>query len=212
MKIVRTAHALLREASQVEQLFIAIDGAPVDFELPRPCVYPVFNPNNHLHTRTPHHIATLIRERTGRPDLNVVIVLTNGRRVTIDEYAAAAEEPGKCSLDDLLKEGGFGRHSLPRIICAAGTINFFRPDGSQTTVVVAGARHHDGVMNPVIEELAGYDADRIIGRVSQGFIDQHGFFYDRKSAWYIAHVNDQIASRHGGDGLEGVGLFSENLY
>jgi len=46
----------------------------------------------------------------------------------------------------------------------------------------------------------------------EGFIDQHGRFYNRQDAWMIAALNDQIIRRVGGDGPEQHGLFNENLY
>jgi hypothetical protein len=97
----------------------------------------------------------------------------------------------------------------PVIVCAAMR---HRPTG----LIVAGARHFDTVMRPIIEKLG-------LGHVDwdQGFIDQYQQFYDRKTAWKIADVNGQLrrpttyertyAPRPAGVGDEGI-LFSENLY
>ena len=101
--------------------------------------------------------------------------------------------------------------SPPRIVCAANRMTMDDGNGGQSTIVVAGARHHDGVMNPVIRALIGGNRDRIMD-MEQGFIDQHNQYYSRKEAWVIAEANNQIVKRVGGDGPEAHGLFSENLY
>lgn len=99
----------------------------------------------------------------------------------------------------------------PRIVCAANRFVLKDGDNPPQTFIVAGARHHDSVMNPVIKALCQEDRDRLEG-MQQGFIDQRGNFYSRREAWEIAERNDQIARRCGGDGPDGFGLFSENLY
>ena len=78
----------------------------------------------------------------------------------------------------------------PRIVCAA--LRY----GDR---LVIGVRHFDQFMQPHRGE----------GRPEQGFIDQHGRFYDRAEAFTVAMENGQIVRRCGGD--EGC-LFSENLY
>ena len=103
--------------------------------------------------------------------------------------------------------------SPPRIVCAANRLVIKDSEGQEQEIIVAGARHHDGVMNPVLKKLyaLGYEVpdDR---KCHQGFIDQHGRFYDRHQAWVIAQDNNQIVRRCGGDGPDGMGLNSENLY
>lgn len=88
--------------------------------------------------------------------------------------------------------------SPPRIVCAANRF----PDGT----VVASARHHDRVMNLAIIAL---DAK---GKSEQGFIDQHGQWYNRQEAWHIAVANGQIVKTVGGNESKGGTLYSENLY
>lgn len=96
--------------------------------------------------------------------------------------------------------------SSPRIVCAAV---LYSVDGKP--FIVAGPRHFDHVMHPVIELLVEtVNPDGL--RPVQGFIDQHGEFYNRKNAWPIAERNGQIVKRVGGDGPDQHGLFSENLY
>ena len=46
----------------------------------------------------------------------------------------------------------------------------------------------------------------------EGFVDQHGRFYDRREAYKIAAANGQIRRRVGGDATDGGTLYSENLY
>lgn len=101
--------------------------------------------------------------------------------------------------------------SKPRIVCAANRMTYRDQSGETKTIIVAGARHHDGIMNPVIKQLLQQDSDRLIVHQEQGFIDQHGKFYSRLQAWLIAEENGQIRRRVGGDGFLG-GLYSENLY
>lgn len=91
-----------------------------------------------------------------------------------------------------------GELSLPRIVCAAVRYE----DGT----IIAGARHFDSVMRPFVNDMLH------AGKPVQGFIDQHGDFYGRKASWVIAERGGQIIRRVGGDGIEGHGLFSENLY
>ena len=71
-------------------------------------------------------------------------------------------------------------------------------------LIVAGARHHDKIMNAQIK-AAG---ETHIGE-TQGFIDQFGVFLTRYEAWGIAIDNQQRKYRCGGDKFA---LFSENLY
>lgn len=58
-------------------------------------------------------------------------------------------------------------------------------------------------------EIIGDDWKKSPDREVQGFIDQHGNFYDRQQAWVIAEGNGQIIRYN--DGCEGT-LYSENLY
>ena len=95
--------------------------------------------------------------------------------------------------------------SQPVIVCAA-----CRPPETQITIV--GPRHCDTVMRhqlvyvqlalPHIRSFAGWE---------QGFIDQHGTFYDRRAAMIIAKAAGQKIDmkRNGGDPDV---LYSEGLY
>lgn len=84
------------------------------------------------------------------------------------------------------------------IVCAANRRN----DG----LIVAGARHYDSVMLGLIAATGG---QKEWAGCEQGFIDQRGKFYTRKEARVLAHKNQQIKRRVGGDA---DCLFSENLY
>ena len=103
--------------------------------------------------------------------------------------------------------GNAGETPVRFVVCAA-----CRKDG----VVVAGARHLDGVMRGVMRMMgmgyAGWE---------QGFIDQFGVFMTREEAWEVADKAGQIRRPTGwekgdkprppGAGDKGS-LFSENLY
>ncbi len=103
----------------------------------------------------------------------------------------------------------------PRIVCAANRLS--------TGAIIIGTRHFSVTMNqnfygylaaaisddPGITEEELKDSYR---RSEQGFIDQHGKFYNRYEAWKIAESNNQIIERVGGDTRNGGCLFSENLY
>lgn len=102
------------------------------------------------------------------------------------------------------------KKAVPRIVCAANRITI-QVGEEQKQFVVAGARHHDCVMNPIIIALVGGDRDKILEK-EQGFIDQFGQYHTRHEAWAIAEANNQIVRRCGGDGADKFGLFSENLY
>lgn len=87
--------------------------------------------------------------------------------------------------------------SEPRIVCAAIQL----VDG----LIIPSARHFDMTMRLVIVAIG---KEKLTG-ARQGFIDQHGQFYDRKAAWQIAMGNGQVRDRvKGCDG----DLYSENLY
>lgn len=103
--------------------------------------------------------------------------------------------------------GGVGAAvaELKRIVCAATT---FKVRGK--TVVVPSPRHFDLTMHAVVDAM--FNDHKRHYEEDQGFIDQHGTFYRRLDAWKIAEAAGQIVRRVGGDGPEGSGLFSENLY
>jgi hypothetical protein len=86
--------------------------------------------------------------------------------------------------------------SKPRIVCAA-----IQLIGG---LVVPSARHFDMTMRLV---LSSTKLETLGAR--QGFIDQHGQFYDREQAWDIAKANDQIRRDEGK--CTGT-LYSEHLY
>ena len=99
--------------------------------------------------------------------------------------------------------------SPPRIICAATVYKLV--DGRE--VLIPGPRHNSPTMVNLLIAIEP-DKERRYNRadVEEGFIDQHGRFYNRMDAWFIAVLNDQIVKRVGGDGPGQGGLYSENLY
>jgi hypothetical protein len=79
--------------------------------------------------------------------------------------------------------------SPPRIVCAA----IRRKDGC----IVCGPRHFDHTMWKQIQGVAALpDCPSEIAKTWQGaeegFIDQHGNFWNRRDAWGIADKNGQI--------------------
>lgn len=92
--------------------------------------------------------------------------------------------------------------SPPRIVCAANRYTHYG-----APVIIPGARHFDAVMREIAMRLGV-----VAQRGEEGFMDQHGVFYNRLDAWEIAERNNQIVKRVGGDGPLTFGLFSENLY
>jgi hypothetical protein len=70
--------------------------------------------------------------------------------------------------------------------------------------IICGARHFDRVMVLQIQRDG-----RDWRRADQGFIDTHGEFLSRETAWVIASFHDQIV----GDSAWNYGrLHSEHLY
>ena len=113
--------------------------------------------------------------------------------------------------------------SKPRIVCAANRITYVDRTGNTVQVVIAGARHCDGVMNPIRKLLLPEIHNREFGVVAegdglpsnfiseeQGFIDQHGTFYTREQAFVVATENKQIV--RSGSWNNSHRLYSENLY
>jgi hypothetical protein len=86
--------------------------------------------------------------------------------------------------------------SKPIIVCAA----MLYEDGT----IVVGPRHFDMTM---VRQLDRYDMTGINQVPKQGFIDQHGVYYNRFDAYKIAKANNQIKN----DSL-GPELYSEDLY
>lgn len=108
--------------------------------------------------------------------------------------------------------------SIPRITCAAIQ--------NEIGDIIVGTRHYDVHMREHLKQIEKiYELWRLSRlsishinttnywnkreTVEEGFVDQHGKFYDRKSAWVIAKDRDQIIRII--PGSEGT-LYSENLY
>lgn len=88
--------------------------------------------------------------------------------------------------------------SKSKIVCAAN--KFFARE--QTFIVVA-PRHYDQTMHKTMELIGVTYKDE----VEQGFVDQHGIFFNRTEAYYIAVAQNQVEPQK--DKRE---LFSEDLY
>lgn len=88
-----------------------------------------------------------------------------------------------------------------RVVCSAVLF--------EDNTVILGARHWDGHMRVQVQRLS-LSAKRCMRKeVSQGFVDQHGTYMDRKEALKVALAAGQRAYRCGGDEHQ---LYSENLY
>jgi len=85
-----------------------------------------------------------------------------------------------------------------RIVCAAMLMD----DG----LVVPGIRHYSPEMREVLYRI--YGERYHFHEVQQGFVDIHGLFLDRETAWKVAAENGQILKDCSKPGT----LFSENLY
>lgn len=139
--------------------------------------------------------------------------MSNKRSITLDPVAVAA--------DVFLHHEQAGL-SRPRIVCAANRYRYIDDQGYEKTLTVPGPRHFSLTMRKIVNLIvynnpnAKLLEERGDGGAEiyheQGFVDQHDNYYCRLVAWEIARVNGQIIRRCGGDGLDGHGLFSENLY
>lgn len=88
--------------------------------------------------------------------------------------------------------------SKSKIVCAA---ILFHARGQD--IVVIGARHYDWRMHETMERVGVTSLDE----VEQGFLDQHGEFFSRINAYYVAIAANQIEPKKGKKEL-----FSEDLY
>lgn len=105
--------------------------------------------------------------------------------------------------------------SKPRIVCAANR-------NSYSGEIAIGVRHFCPIMHENVmlrckvlgkDPMDTKDEHAMAWRTSeQGFIDQHGKFYNRQEAWKIAEENGQILRSCGGDSAYDGTLYSENLY
>ena len=87
-----------------------------------------------------------------------------------------------------------------RIVAAAAKF----PDGQ----IIVSVRHYDELFHNACRQMNLREVPH--SEIIQGFVDRFGTFHDRKAAWTIAEVAQQIQRRVGGD-HEGI-LYSENLY
>lgn len=93
--------------------------------------------------------------------------------------------------------------SPPHIVCAA--IRYGE-------LIIVGARHHDVRMRQVIRALGG--RSKLLEschQEEQGFIDQHGVFYNRVAAMAVVKQNGQPFDIKR-NGTRDTRLFSEGLY
>ena len=92
---------------------------------------------------------------------------------------------------------------VTKIVCAASIIEH---NGKE--ILLVGARHFDSQMRNQIENLGLKNGD--YKRKEQGFIDQFGYFHNRKEALKIVLENGQpFDPKRNGSNEE---LFSEGIY
>jgi hypothetical protein len=73
-------------------------------------------------------------------------------------------------------------------------------------LIVPGVRHYSPEMRSVLYRIYGAGYHRQV--VAQGFIDTHGNFLERDTAWKVAETTGQIREQVSVPGT----LYSENLY
>lgn len=95
-----------------------------------------------------------------------------------------------------------------KIVSAANKYFFTMEDGSTQELVVCGVRHYDMLMRNQIKAIDENLWSKKSGEI-QGFVDNKYEFLTREEAWVVAHAENQIVRRCGGDDKK---LFSENLY
>ncbi len=96
-----------------------------------------------------------------------------------------------------------------RIVCAACR--------NKDNHVIIGIRHFDTIMHTTIDDRLNFYPNEHWANCEQGFLDQYGEFFDRKTSWLIACSANQIIRLVGNQTKEdlnksGVELYSENLY
>lgn len=101
--------------------------------------------------------------------------------------------------------------SRRRVVCAANRTYYVDADGERKSLVIAGARHCDGVMAPVLKFVREHSMqpDETL-KQQQGFIDQYGNFMTREEAYLLARSNKQMIVDAGKWPRER--LYSEHLY
>lgn len=104
-------------------------------------------------------------------------------------------------IDKTIKETN--HHYLLYVLCAA---NKYVHKVSGKTLIVPGLRHHDIIMNALLDEMNIENND---WEVTSGFLNSRGNFMDRKEAMILAKQCNQVTNRLHGDEIT---LFSENIY
>jgi len=97
--------------------------------------------------------------------------------------------------------------SSPLIVCSGNYYVFRSPMGTPFGIIVPGPRHYDGIMGPLVGLLRGKFGEELWSK--QGFIDQHGRWYNREQARVLAEANNQLRKVGGWPKKD---LYSENLY
>lgn len=109
--------------------------------------------------------------------------------------------------------------SKERIICAANYYNDekhheHQPINITTGFITCGRRHHNCINT--FAQIVGFpytiEAQRIHNTEEQGFLTTKNRWVDRKEAYRIAYIADQIHGPNKGQKENEIGLTSEDLY
>lgn len=98
-----------------------------------------------------------------------------------------------------MSDEGTKLDEVPRLVVCAAVL-------MDDDHVVTGIRHYSPDMRETLRRAYG---DRYHKHVMlQGFVDQHGVFMNRVTAWHVAEAAGQIRRKASNPGI----LYSENLY
>lgn len=145
-------------------------------------------------------------EEKCRNNHNIVLIDRNGDEFTFDVHSLhdSIIYNKRDGLDDsyFLFKRAQSESTTLHIVCAACKIE---KDGKE--VILCGARHWDRIMHTQADAMG----DIKVKHKDQGFIDQFGFYLNRKDAMNIVKATGQKfdQERNGGSGDE---LYSEGLY
>lgn len=131
-------------------------------------------------------------------------------------------ERGNEALQEWMKENppfGGPYPQKERIICAANYYNdgiehVHEPKNIKVGFVTCGRRHHNCIST--FAQIVGFPYDeaglKLMQTEEQGFLTDTNRFVDRKEAYKIAFLSDQIIGPNKGCEENSIGLTSEDLY
>lgn len=108
---------------------------------------------------------------------------------------------------------------MQRIICAAnyyndGIVRVHEPKNIKVGFVVCGRRHHNCIST--FAQIVGFPYTEVGNKIRntevQGFLTSDNLFVNRKDAFQIARLANQIIGPNKNDLDNEIGLTSEDLY